>query len=36
MELINLGAQNSIFNQFIAEIRDVNIQCDPLRFRKKH
>ena len=34
MELINLGAQNSIFNQFIAEIRDVNIQCDPLRFRK--
>jgi uracil phosphoribosyltransferase len=34
MELINLGDQNSIFNQFIAEIRDVNVQKDPLRFRK--
>lgn len=34
MEVINLGANNSIFNQFIAEIRDVNIQTDPLRFRK--
>ena len=34
MEIINLGEQNSIFNQFIAEIRDVHIQTDPLRFRK--
>lgn len=34
MEIINLGNQNSIFNQFIAEIRDVHIQTDPLRFRK--
>jgi uracil phosphoribosyltransferase len=34
MEVINLGKQNSVFNQFIAEIRDVNIQNDPLRFRK--
>ncbi|MCF8357354.1 MAG: uracil phosphoribosyltransferase [Prolixibacteraceae bacterium] len=34
MEVINLGKQNSIFNQFIAEIRDVSIQNDPLRFRK--
>jgi len=34
MEVINLGEQNSVFNQFIAEIRDVNIQTDPLRFRK--
>jgi uracil phosphoribosyltransferase len=34
MEIINLGSQNSIFNQFIAEIRDVHIQTDPLRFRK--
>lgn len=34
MELINLGEQNSVFNQFIAEIRDVSIQTDPLRFRK--
>ncbi|HNW51613.1 MAG TPA: uracil phosphoribosyltransferase [Prolixibacteraceae bacterium] len=34
MEIINLGEQNSVFNQFIAEIRDVNIQKDPLRFRR--
>ena len=34
MQVINLGEQNSIFNQFIAEIRDVNVQTDPLRFRK--
>jgi len=34
MKVINLGEQNSIFNQFIAEIRDVNVQTDPLRFRK--
>jgi len=34
MKIINLGEQNSIFNQFIAEIRDVNVQSDPLRFRK--
>ncbi|HOI86850.1 MAG TPA: uracil phosphoribosyltransferase [Lentimicrobium sp.] len=29
----NLGAQNSIFNQYIAEIRDSLIQQDSLRFR---
>jgi uracil phosphoribosyltransferase len=34
MKIINLGEQNSIFNQFVAEIRDKNIQTDPLRFRK--
>jgi uracil phosphoribosyltransferase len=34
MKIVNLGEQNSIFNQFIAEIRDVNVQTDPLRFRK--
>jgi len=34
MEVINLGENNSIFNQFIAEIRDVHVQTDPLRFRK--
>lgn len=28
-----LGNQNSVFNQFIAEIRDEKIQADPLRFR---
>jgi len=34
MEIINLGKQNSIFNHFIREIRDVNIQKDSLRFRR--
>lgn len=29
-----LSKSNSILNQFIAEIRDKNIQKDPLRFRK--
>jgi uracil phosphoribosyltransferase len=29
----NLGAQNSIFNQYISEIRDSVIQQDSLRFR---
>ncbi len=34
MEVINLGSTNSIFNQFISEIRDANIQKDSLRFRR--
>lgn len=29
----NLGAHNSIFNTYIAELRDINIQKDPMRFR---
>ncbi len=34
MKIINLGEGNSILNQFIAEMRDKNIQKDPLRFRR--
>ena len=34
MEVIDFNKQNSILNQFIAEIRDVNIQKDQLRFRR--
>ena len=34
MEIINLGKQNSIFNHFVREIRDVNIQKDAMRFRR--
>ena len=34
METINLGKKNSIFNHFIREIRDVNIQNDSMRFRR--
>lgn len=30
----NLGDQNSLLNTIIAEIRDENIQKDPMRFRK--
>jgi len=33
MQLYNLSESNSIFNQYIAEIRDEEIQKDPLRFR---
>lgn len=34
MEIINLGEENSVFNQFIYEIRDSQIQKDSLRFRE--
>ncbi|MEP3374252.1 MAG: uracil phosphoribosyltransferase [Maribacter dokdonensis] len=34
MTIHNLGDQNSVLNQFISEIRDVNIQKDPMRFRR--
>jgi len=30
----NLGAQNSLLNQFISEIRNTDIQNDPMRFRR--
>jgi uracil phosphoribosyltransferase len=34
MEIIDLSKQDSIFNYFISELRDENIQKDPLRFRR--
>ena len=34
MKVINLSEQNSVLNTFLSEIRDVNIQRDPLRFRR--
>ena len=34
MRVINLSEQNSVLNQFLREIRDVNIQKDSLRFRR--
>jgi len=34
MQVINLSENNSVLQQFLAEIRDVNIQKDPLRFRR--
>lgn len=30
----NLGSENSVLNQFIAEIRDKDIQADSMRFRE--
>lgn len=30
----NLSQQNSIFNQYVAELRDINIQKDSMRFRR--
>ena len=29
-----IGANNSIFNQYISEIRDENVQKDSMRFRR--
>ncbi len=34
MQIHYLGDQNSILNQFILELRDVEIQKDPMRFRR--
>jgi len=34
MEVINLSEKNSVLNQFIKEIRSVEIQGDPIRFRR--
>ena len=33
MKLVNLGEKDSVINQFVAELRDVNIQKDRMRFR---
>ena len=34
MKVINLSEQNSLLNQYLREIRDVNIQKDSMRFRR--
>jgi uracil phosphoribosyltransferase len=34
MRVINLSEHNSVLNQYLREIRDVEIQKDPLRFRR--
>lgn len=34
MVVINLSEQNSVLNQYLREIRDVNIQKDSMRFRR--
>lgn len=34
MEIYNLSKQSSVLSQFVAEIRDVSVHGDPLRFRR--
>ncbi len=34
MKIINFAETNSILNQYVAEIRDVQVQSDRLRFRR--
>lgn len=34
MKVINLSEQNSILNRFVAELREVNIQKDRMRFKR--
>ncbi len=33
MEIVNLSLRPSILNQFVSELRDVNVQTDRMRFR---
>ena len=34
MKIVNLGDTNSVLNRYVAELRDVNIQKDSMRFRR--
>ncbi len=34
MKVVNLSETNSVLNQYLREIRDVDIQKDPMRFRR--
>lgn len=34
MEIINFGDKNSLVNKFLAELRNVNVQGDMMRFRR--
>jgi uracil phosphoribosyltransferase len=34
IKINNLGRQHSVFNQSIAEIRNVDVQTDSMRFRR--
>ena len=34
MKVHDLSLKNSVFNQFMAEIRDISVQTDRLRFRR--
>ena len=34
MKIINFDKENSLMSQYMLEMRDINIQKDPLRFRR--
>jgi len=34
IKIYNLGTENSLFNQFVSEIRNIEIQNDAMRFRR--
>lgn len=34
MTIHNIGAENSVLNQFVSELRDVEVQKDAMRFRR--
>jgi uracil phosphoribosyltransferase len=34
MKVINLGENNTVLNKFVAQLRDINIQKDRMRFRR--
>jgi uracil phosphoribosyltransferase len=34
MKVINFAEQNSLVNQYLTEMRDTTVQCDPMRFRR--
>lgn len=34
MKVFDLGACNTVLNQYVAELRDVNVQTDRMRFRR--
>ena len=34
MKVINLGESNSVLNTFVAQMRDINVQKDSMRFRR--
>ena len=34
MHIHNISLENSILNAFVSEMREINIQKDPMRFRR--
>ena len=34
MKVFDLGVRDTVLNQYVAELRDVNVQTDRMRFRR--